>query len=57
MLTRVVKEERETIIVFNEADDEASIFTFNTDLKKRLAEYAKRFPQLARLDRSCPEKS
>ena len=57
MLTRVAKEERETIIVFNEADDEASIFTFNTDLKKRLAEYAKRFPRLARLDRSFPEGS
>lgn len=57
MLTKVAKEERETIIVFNEADNEASIFTFNTDLKKRLAEYAKRFPQLARLDRSFPEGS
>ena len=51
----VKKEERETIIVFNEADDEASIYTFNTDLKKRLAAFAKRFPQLARLDRVFPE--
>ena len=57
MFTRVAKEERETIIVFNEADGEASIFTFNTDLKKRLSAFAKRFPQLARLDRSFPEGS
>ena len=51
----VKKEERETIIVFNEADGEASIYTFNTDLKKRLSAFAKRFPQLARLDRVFPE--
>ena len=51
----VKKEERETIIVFNEADGEANIYTFNTDLKKRLSAFAKRFPQLARLDRVFPE--
>ena len=51
----VKKEGRETIIVFNEADNEASIYTFNTDLKKRLSAYARRFPQLARLDRVFPE--
>lgn len=49
------KEERETIIVFNEADNEASVYTFNTDLKKRLTEFARRFPQLARLGRPFPE--
>lgn len=51
----VKKEERETIIVFNEADNEASIFTFNTDLKKRLSEYARRFPQLAHPERPFPD--
>lgn len=44
----MAKGERETIIVFNEADDEVSLFTFNTGLKKRIAAFAKRFPQLAR---------
>ena len=52
---KVAKGERETIIVFNEAEKEASIYTFNTDLKKRLAEFAKRFPQLARPGRSFSE--
>ena len=43
----VKKEERETIIVFNEADDEASIYTFNTDLKKRLSASKKISPTTA----------
>lgn len=51
----VKKEEREAIIVFNEADNEASVYTFNTDLKKRLAAYARRFPKLAHLGRPFPE--
>ena len=33
----VTKEERETIVNYNEADDTAVIYTFNNDLKKRLA--------------------
>ena len=39
----VKKEKRETIIVFNEANNEASVYTFNTDLKKRLEEHAPPF--------------
>lgn len=54
---KIRKEERETIIIFNEADNEASVFTYNTDLKKRLAAFAKQFPKLAHLDRSFPEGS
>ena len=51
----VRKEERETIIVFNEAENEASVYTFNTELKKRFAKFSKRFPELCRLDRTFPE--
>ena len=45
----VTKEERETIVNFNEADDIAVIYTFNNDLKKRLAAFAKKYPDLCRL--------
>lgn len=34
------KYEKETIINFNEAEDTANIYTFNADLKRRLAESA-----------------
>ena len=45
----VTKEERETIVNFNEADDIAVIYTFNKDLKKRLAAFAKKYPDLCKL--------
>ena len=40
------KEERETIVNFNEADDIATIYTFNSGLKKRLATFAEKYPDL-----------
>ena len=42
----VPKEERETIVNFNEADDTAVIYTFNSGLKKRLASFAEKYPDL-----------
>ena len=42
----VTKEERETIVLFNEADDTATIYTFNTSLKRRLAAFAEKYPDL-----------
>lgn len=45
----VTKEERETIVNFNEADDTAVIYTFNSGLKKRLAAFAEKYPDLCRL--------
>lgn len=45
----VPKEERETIILFNEADDTATIYTFNNALKKRLAAFAEKHPDLCEL--------
>ena len=46
----VTKEERETIVNFNEAEDTAVIYTFNNDLKKRLAAFAKKYPDLCYLE-------
>ena len=45
----VPKEERETIVNFNEAEDTAVIYTFNNGLKKRLAAFAKKHPDLCKL--------
>lgn len=42
----VPKEERETILRFDEADDTAVIYTFNSGLKKRLATFAEKYPDL-----------
>ena len=42
----VPKEERETIVRFDEADDIATIYTFNSGLKKRLAAFAEKYPDL-----------
>ena len=46
---KVTKEERETILRFDEADDIATIYTFNTGLKKRLAAFAEKYPDLCHL--------
>ena len=41
---KLSKYEKETIILFNEGEREASIFTYNADLKRRLAAFAKKYP-------------
>ena len=56
-MTKLSKYEKETIINWNEAENTASIYTFNTVLKRRLAEFSRKYPQLCRLERSTPEGS
>ena len=46
---RLLKEERETILLTSEADDTWDIYTFNTDLKNRLKRFAARYPDLCKL--------
>ena len=46
MAKRLTKEERETIIRFDETDGPVVIYTFNADLKKRLKSFAKKHPEL-----------
>lgn len=41
MLTNI---ERETIIIFNEAEELAEVFTFNRPMQRRLAELAQQHP-------------
>lgn len=45
----IFKEEKETIILFDETDEPVSIYTFNKDLMKRLKEYAKEYPDEAQM--------
>ncbi|MBQ1572189.1 MAG: molecular chaperone [Clostridiales bacterium] len=45
---KVSREEKETIILFNETDEPVSIYTFNTDLKRRLKAFGKKHPELCR---------
>jgi len=52
---KLTKYEKETIILFNEEEREASICTFNADLKRRLAGFLKKYPDLCRLERSIEE--
>ena len=54
-MAKLTKYEKETIILFNEADEEASIYTYNAGLRKRLAEFSKKHPDLCRLEKSCDQ--
>ena len=56
-MKKLSKYEKETIINWNEAENTASIYTFNADLKRRLAEFSRKYPQLCRLERSTTEGS
>lgn len=45
------KEERETIIIYNQTNDPASITTFDADFKRRLNDFAQRYPALCRIEK------
>ena len=51
-MTRLTKIEKETIVLFNEGEDKANIYTHNAGLKKRLAAFTKKYPDLCRLEKS-----
>ena len=48
-MTKRTKYEKETIILFNEGEDTASIYTFNAGLRKRLAAFSKKYPAMRNL--------
>lgn len=48
---KITKIEKETIILFNEAEEKANIYTYNTGLKKRLVAFNKKYPHLCRLEK------
>ena len=51
-MMKLTKYEKETIILFNEAADTASIYTYNAGLKKRLAAFSRKYPDLCHLEKS-----
>ena len=56
-MTKLSKYEKETIINWNEAENLASIYTFNASLKRRLADFSRKYPLLCRLESSTTEGS
>ncbi len=54
---KLSKYEKETIIIWNEAESTANIDTFNADLKRRLAMFSQKYPLLCQLVRSSTEGS
>ena len=48
----LTKYEKETIILFNEGEDTAHIQSYNAGLRKRLAAFSKKHPDLCRLEKS-----
>lgn len=51
-MSMLSKYEKETIINWNERESTASIYTYNTGLKKRLAAFSRNYPGLCRMERS-----
>lgn len=49
-MTRLTKYEKETIILTSKGDDTYSVYTFNAGLKCRLADFAKKYPTVCRLE-------
>ena len=49
-MKRLTKYEKETILLTSEGDSTMSIYTFNVGLKRRLADFSRRYPHLARKD-------
>ena len=47
---RLSKYEQETVILWNREEAEASIYTHDSSLKKRLRDYAKKYPECCRLE-------
>ena len=51
-MEKLTKYEKETIILFNEGEDTASVYTYNAGLRKRLAAFSQQYPDLCRLEKS-----
>ena len=54
-MAKLTRYEKETIVLFNEGEDTASIFTYNAGLRRRLENFSKKYPDLCRLEKSCEQ--
>ncbi len=50
-MTPLTRAEQETIVIFNEEEPQASVYTYNRSLKKNLRELSEKFPQNVMLER------
>lgn len=51
-MSKLTKYEKETIVLFNESDEEAHLQTYNAGMRNRLAAFSKKYPDLCRLEKS-----
>ena len=56
-MSHLTKYEKETILLTSEGDDTYSIYTFNPGLKRKLAAYARQYPDQCKLTASTKEGS
>jgi len=56
-MSGLLKCEKETILLTNESDAFFKVFTHNSAFKRRLAAFAKRYPEVCRFIREDPEGS
>ena len=49
-MARLTKYEKETVILTSEGDSTYSVYTFNPALKRRLADFARKYPENCRLE-------
>lgn len=49
-MTRLTKYEKETIILTSEGDETYSVYTFNPTLKRKLANFARKYPECCHLE-------
>lgn len=54
-MAKLTKYEKETIVLFNEGEDKATIYTYNAGLRNRLAAFSKKYPDLCQLEKSCDQ--
>lgn len=47
---RLSKYEKETIILTSEGDDTYNVYTFNSALKRRLADFSRKYPTVCHLE-------
>ena len=57
MPMHLTKYEKETILLTSEGDDTWEVYTFNLGLKRRLKEFAEKYPEQCRLKSSTAEGS
>lgn len=50
----MTSQEKETIINFNEGDEIATVYTYNSAMKRKLAAFAAAYPDLCRVREVCP---